>query len=323
MKTLRLTLATLGCGVLFTAATATAADYPVRPVQIVVPYAAGGGTDLSARIMADTMQKYLGKSLVVRNQPGGGGSIGISAVTHARADGYTLGMGAQGPLAMLPHYGGVDYNLDDVEFLALMGRNLMVVAGCQGAPYDDAEGFVEYAREHPGEVRVGNSGAGGANHIAIEGFGSAAGIEFNSMPFGGASAAVTACVGGHIDAVIAHPAEVLPHVESGSIPALLVMEDDRIELLPDTPVPSELGVDFTWSAWKGVIAPQSLPDDVKEILAEALRETFQDEEFLDRMAEMGEFVDYRVGDDFRELAEGDSTTAEEIIRQLGMYGVNQ
>ncbi|MGP8289193.1 Bug family tripartite tricarboxylate transporter substrate binding protein [Vreelandella zhanjiangensis] len=317
------TLASLSCGVLLTAVSANAADYPVRPVQVIVPYSAGGGTDLSARIMADTMKKYLGKSLVVRNQPGGGGSIGTSATVHARADGYTLGMGAQGPLTMLPHYGGVDYTLDDVEFLALMGRNLMVVAGCQGAPFEDAESFIDYAREHPGEVRVGNSGAGGANHIAIEGFGSAAGIEFNSMPFGGASAAVTACVGGHIDAVIAHPAEVLPHIESGSIPALLVMEEERINALPDTPVPEELGVDFTWSAWKGVIAPKGLPDDVKEILTEALRETFQDEEFLARMEEMGELIDYRSGDDFRELAESDSSTAEEIIRQLDMYGVNQ
>lgn len=317
------TLATLSCGVLLTAASANAADYPVRPIQVVVPYSAGGGTDLSARIMADTMKKYLSKPLIVRNQPGGGGSIGTSAVTHARADGYTLGMGAQGPLAMLPHYGGVDYSLDDVEFLALMGRNLMVVAGCKGAPFDTAEGFIDYAREHPGEVRVGNSGAGGANHIAAEGFGEAAGIKFNSMPFGGASAAVTACVGGHIDAVVASPAEVLPHVESGSIPALLVMEDKRIDVLPDTPVPSELGVDFTWSSWKGVIAPKGLPDDVKNTLSEALRKTFQDEKFLARMKEMGEFVDYRSGDDFRALAEADSKTAERIIRQLGMYGVNQ
>ncbi|MCB8889222.1 Bug family tripartite tricarboxylate transporter substrate binding protein [Vreelandella malpeensis] len=323
MQKLLPTLATLGCGVLFTAATAAAADYPVRPVQIVVPYSAGGGTDLSARIMADTLKKYLGKSLVVRNQPGGGGSIGTSAAVHARADGYTLGMGAQGPLAMLPHYGGVDYSLDDVEFIALMGRNLMVVAGCQGAPFDDAEGFVEYTREHPGEVRVGNSGAGGANHIAIEGFGNAADLDFNSMPFGGASAAVTACVGGHIDAVVASPAEVLPQIQSGSINALLVMEDERIDVLPDTPVPEELGIDFTWSSWKGVIAPVGLPDDVKETLSEALRQTFEDEEFLARMEEMGEFVDYRSADDFRELAERDSATAEEIIRQLGMYGVNQ
>ncbi|MGE6607530.1 Bug family tripartite tricarboxylate transporter substrate binding protein [Halomonas sp. NPDC076908] len=316
-------LTALGCGVLFTAASAYSADYPVRPVQVIVPYSAGGGTDLSARIMADTMEEYLGNSLVVRNQHGGGGSIGTSAAIHARPDGYTLGMGAQGPLAMLPHYGGVDYSLGDVEFLALMGRNLIVVAGCQGAPFEDVEGFIDYAREHPGEVRVGNSGAGGANHIAIAGFGNAAGLEFNNMPFAGASAAVTTCVGGHIDAVVASPAEVMPQIEAGSLKALLVMEEERIDALPDTPVPEELGIDFTWSAWKGVIAPVGMPDDVKETLSEALRNTFQDEKFLARMEEMGEFVDYRSGEDYRELAERDSAVAEEIIRQLGMYGVNQ
>lgn len=323
MKKTLSTLAVLSAGVMLATTPVQAADYPIRPIQVIVPYSAGGGTDLSARIMADAMKKYLDKSMVVRNQPGGGGSIGTSAVAHARPDGYTLGMGAQGPLAMLPHYGGVDYSLDDFEFLALMGRNLMVVAGCQGAPFDDAQGFVDYAEEHPGEVRVGNSGAGGANHIAMEGFADAAGIEVNSMPFGGSSAAVTACVGGHIDAVVASPAEVLPQAQSGSIHPLLVMEDERIDVLPDTPVPKELGVDFTWSSWKGVIAPKGLPDNVKQTLAEALEKTFNDEDFRSRMKELGEFVDYRPGDAYRELAEKDSATAEKIIRQLGMYGVNQ
>ncbi|NRB54485.1 MAG: tripartite tricarboxylate transporter substrate binding protein [Salinicola sp.] len=324
MKTQWMNALALAAGMtgLFTGS-ATAADYPVRPIQVIVPYSAGGGTDLSARIMADTIKKYLDKPMIVRNQPGGGGSIGTSSILHARPDGYTLGMGAQGPLAMLPHYGGVDYSIDDVEFLALMGRNLMVLAACQGAPFDDAQGFLDYAEAHPGEVRVGNSGAGGANHIAMEGLANAAGLEVKSMPFGGSSAAVTACVGGHIDGVVASPAEVLPQADNGGLEPILVMEDKRIDVLPDTPVPSEFGIDFAWSSWKGVIAPKGLPEAVKKTLSEALRKTFQDEDFLSRMKDMGEFVDYRTGDAYRELAEKDSKTAEAIIRKLGMYGVNQ
>ncbi|WP_142846083.1 tripartite tricarboxylate transporter substrate binding protein [Telmatospirillum sp. J64-1] len=302
---------------------ASAQQFPVRPVQVVVPYAAGGGTDLSARIMADTIEKYLGQTMVVRNQPGGGGSIGTSVVLHSRADGYTLGMGAQGPLAMLPHYGGIDYSLDEVEFLALMGRNLMVIASCRGAPFGNAEEFLTHAKANPGAIRVGNSGAGGANHIAMEGFASAADIKVRSMPFQGSSAAVTACVGGHIDAVVASPAEVLPQVQAGNIKPVLVMEESRIEQFPDMPTAIEAGVDFTWSSWKGIIAPKGLPEDVRLKLADALEKTFQDETFIQRMNELGEFIDYRPGPAYEELARRDSGIAETVIRDLGMYGMNK
>jgi tripartite-type tricarboxylate transporter receptor subunit TctC len=155
-------------------APAAAAEYPVRPVQIVVPYNAGGGTDLTARLIAQTMEKHLGGTVIVRNQPGGGGAIGTSAIVHAKPDGYTIGTGSQGPLVMLPHYGGIDYSIEDADFLALIGRNLMVVAVNKDAPFQDGKSFLNYAKSRPGELTVGNSGAGGANQIAMEGFAMAA-----------------------------------------------------------------------------------------------------------------------------------------------------
>ena len=98
-----------------------------------MPYNAGGGTDLAARVLAQSLEKYLGGTVIVRNQPGGGGSIGTSATLHAKPDGYTIGTGSQGPLVMLPNYGGIDYGIQDVDFLALMGRNLMVIAANKDA----------------------------------------------------------------------------------------------------------------------------------------------------------------------------------------------
>ena len=303
-------------------APAMAADYPVRPVQIVVPYAAGGGTDLSARVMAEAIEKHLGKTMVVKNQPGGGGAIGVSAVSHAKPDGYTIGMGAQGPLAMLPHYGGLDYTVDSVDYLALMGRNLMLIGVHKNAPFQDAKSFFDYAKANPGKITIGNSGAGGASHIATEGLAMAAGIKVKSMPFAGSSTAITTCVGGHIDAVTAHPSELVNHVKSGNIKVILVMENERIKEFPDTPTAKESGVDFTWAAWKGVIGPKGMPDDVKAKLTDSLSKVFADPAFLEKMNGLGEYVEYMPGDKFREMAEADAVMAEKVIRSLGMYGMN-
>lgn len=304
------------------ATTAMAADYPARPIQIIVPYNAGGGTDLSSRLFAQALEKYLGGTAVVRNQPGGGGSIGTSATAHAKPDGYTIGTGSQGPIAMLPHYGGIDYTIDDFDFLALQGRNLMVIGVGKDAPFQDAKGFFEYAKAHPGELTVGNSGAGGANHIAMEGLAMAAGVKVKSMPFSGAVAAVTAVLGGHIQAAVASPAELLTHVRAGNMKAILVMEDARIEQYPDAMTPKELGIDFSWSSWKGIVAPKGLPKDVRAKLVAAIDKALHDETYIAKMNELGEFLDYRDSDKYAALARHDSEIAEKVIRALGMYGMN-
>jgi tripartite-type tricarboxylate transporter receptor subunit TctC len=305
------------------AGAASAQDYPSRSIEVIVPYAAGGGTDLSMRVMADVLSKKLGgATVVVKNVPGGGGGIGTGAALKAKPDGYTLGTGAQGPIALLPHYGATSYTIDDVDFLALMGRNLQIVLACAKAPFTDFDSFLAYAKKNPGKVLVGNSGAGGANHLSIEAFGRAAGATFEHVPYGGASKALIACAGGHINAVTATPAEARPHVESGAVKPLFVMEAERIKDYPDVPTAVEKGVNFTWSSWKGVIAPKGMPEAVRAKLTAALKATFTDPDFTKKMGEMGEFVDYRDSDGYAALAKGDSKKAEAIIRDLGMYGMS-
>jgi tripartite-type tricarboxylate transporter receptor subunit TctC len=302
---------------------ASAEGYPSHPIEIVVPYAAGGGTDLSMRVLADVLSKKLdGATVVVKNVPGGGGGIGTGAVLKAKPDGYTLGTGAQGPISLLPHYGATNYTIDDVDFLALMGRNLQIVLACANAPFNDFDGFLAYAKKNPGTVLIGNSGAGGANHLSVEAFGRVAGVTFEHVPYGGASKALTACAGGHINAVTATPAEAKPHVESGAVKPLFVMEAKRIKDYPDVPTAVEKGIDFTWSSWKGLFAPKGMPADVRGKLAAALKAAITDPDFMKKMEEMGEFVDYRDSAGYAALAKGDSEKSEAIIRELGMYGMS-
>ena len=300
---------------------ALAADFPARPVQIIVPYSAGGGTDLSVRILAEALQRSISDAtVVVRNQPGGGGAIGTSAAIHARPDGYTIGTGAQGPLALLPHLGGTDYQLDDVQFVGLFGRNLQLLVACKDAPFTDFDSFIAYAKDH--KPQVGNSGAGGANHISAEAFAKAAGIGIESIPFGGSSEARTACVGGHIQAMVASPAEAKAAAEAGQMTPLFVMEPERIELFPDTPTAVEKGVDFTWSSWKGLIAPKGIPEADLAVLSEGLKAAVADPEFLSKMAEMGEFVTYEDGTSYEARARKDSEMAKAVITDLGMLNMN-
>lgn len=301
------------------ATVASAAGLLDRPVELVVPYAAGGGTDVVARLIAERLEPRLGTPVVVKNVVGGGGSIGTSQVVHALPDGFTIGTGSQGPLAMLPQYGGLDYGLDDVEFLALIARNRMVLAVRPGLPYADARGLLDYARANPGAVTVGNSGAGGANHVAAEGLAMEAGVRIRSMPFGGAAGAIAACLSGEVAAVVAHPAEVRTLAREGRLIPVLVMEEARIAELPEVPTAREVGVDFTWAAWKGLIAPKGLPPAARARLVAAIAAIFEDPEFRARLEGLGEFVDYRPGPAFAELARRDFFAAGRVIRAIAAH----
>ena len=298
------------------------AEFPERPVQVVVPYSAGGSTDLSMRILADSFERNVsGATMVVRNQPGGGGSIGVSAALHARPDGYTLGAGAQGPLSLLPNLGGTDYTLDDVEFIGMMSRSLQLLVACKGAPFSDFDGFLAYAKTKA--PQIGNSGAGGANHVSAEAFAKAAGIKVKSVPYEGSSKARTACIGGHIDAMVASPAEALAQSKAGNMTPLFIMEEKRIDLFPDTPTAVEKGIDFTWSSWKGLIAPKGIPQDVLKMLREAFAKSVADKEFVKKMVDMGEFVEYADAATLEKKVRKDSDTAEAVLKDLGMYGMNK
>ncbi|SDI59237.1 tripartite tricarboxylate transporter substrate binding protein [Alloyangia pacifica] len=303
-----------------TAGAALAADFPARPIQVVVPYSAGGSTDLSMRVVADAFERLFDGQMVVRNQPGGGGGIGSSAAIHARADGYTLGAGAQGPLVIKPLIGGTDYQLDDVEFIGLYARSLQVMVACADAPFSDYDAFIEYAKSS--KPQVGNSGAGGANQISAEAFADTAGISIESVPFNGSSEARTACIGGHIDAMVASPAEAKAASDSGQMTPLFVMEDERIDLFPDTPTAVEKGVDFTWSSWKGLIGPKGMDEETLAWLRDAIQQVANDEEFKKTLTDMGEFVTFEDGEAFEARARKDMETTRGVLEKLEMLGMN-
>ncbi|WP_316858728.1 tripartite tricarboxylate transporter substrate binding protein [uncultured Cohaesibacter sp.] len=304
------------------AGSVSAASFPARPIQVIVPYSAGGSTDLSLRVFADVFEKnFEGKQMVIRNQPGGGGSIGTSAAAHGRPDGYTIGAAAQGPIAIKPHIGGTDYEVGSFNYVGLFARSLQVMVACKDAPFADYDSFVEYAKSN--KPQVGNSGAGGANQISAEAFAEAAGIKIESIPFEGSSKARTACIGGHIDAMVASPAEAKAASEAGQMTPLFVMEDKRIDLFPDTPTAVEKGVDFTWSSWKGLVAPKNVDADALAWLRDAVKTVATDPAFIKKMTDMGEFVTYEDAATFEKRVQNDADVAKKVLEDLGMLGMNK
>lgn len=297
------------------------ANYPQRPIQIIVPYSAGGGSDLALRLFGETVKKHFpGTNVVIRNQPGGGGSIGTSAAINARPDGYTLGTGAQGPIVIKPLIGGTDYQADSPTYIGLFARSLQVLAACKDAPFKDYDEFIAYAKEKP--VQVANTGAGGANHISAEAFALAAEIKIESVPFDGASDARTACIGGHVQTLVASPAEVKSAAQAGQMQPLFVMEAERIADFPDTPTAVEKGVDFTWSSWKGIIAPQNLPPETLAWLEKAVETVAHDDEFKTKMTEMGDFPTYEDAAHFKARVEKDTELTRSVLEKLGMLNMN-
>ena len=216
--------------------------------------------------------------------------------------------------------GGTDYQLDSPTYIGLFARSLQVLAACKDAPFSNYDEFVAYAKDKP--VQVANSGAGGANHISAEAFAMAADIKIESVPFDGAADARTACIGGHVHTLVASPAEVKSAAEAGQMTPIFVMEAERIAEFPDTPTAVEKGVDFTWSSWKGIIAPQNLPEETRVWLEKAVETVANDEAFKAKMTEMGDFAVYEDAATFKARAEKDAEVAHEVLEKLGMLNIN-
>ncbi|WP_101675577.1 tripartite tricarboxylate transporter substrate binding protein [Alloalcanivorax mobilis] len=253
-----LILVTAGlCMAMFNAA--NAAEYPTRPVTAIVPYPAGGSADLAARALAEELKTFLGKNVVVDNRSGGGGSVGNAAVARARADGYTLGVAPLGSIVNQPHMHRVPYTLDSFDYICRFYYVPDVMVVNPESPFQDLDALVQYAKAHPGELTFGSPGPGTLPHLAMEQFAQVADIKMTHVPFSGDNPALTALMGGHIDAYIATPNTV----RDRGFRALAVFSDEQQEALPDTRTALEQGYQMTAWISGGLIAPKGLPADVK------------------------------------------------------------
>jgi tripartite-type tricarboxylate transporter receptor subunit TctC len=284
-------------------------------IEIIVPYAAGGGTDQTARQLATAAEEACGIGTVVTNQEGAAGAVGFQAVASAEPDGTTIGL-ATAELAMLEHLGTAEVTPQDVTGVLQYNFDPAAFTVDADSQYETIEDVVDAAED--GEtITVGTSGAGSIWEISAAGMASETGNEFTYAPFDGAAPAITAVLSGEVDATSASGAEVLGQVESDELRALAVMGEERLDILPDTPTLTEAGIDWVSGTWRGLSVPAATSPEMVDALEECFTEAAESEEFTSFMEETGFGVEYRGAAEFEAYMDEEYETFGEIIPQVG------
>ena len=272
------------------AAFARAADWPARPVRLIVPFAPGGSVDITARLLAQALRAPLGQEVVVENRTGGGGTLGAAAVATAPGDGYTLLWANSAVMTAAPSLmPNLSYRpLQDLRPVSLAMRTWHVVLGSPKRPFRTLAALLAAARAEPGEMNFGSGGTGSAVHIVAERILAEAGVSMVHIPYRGSAQAMTDLTTGRLEMLVETLASGMQQARAGQAVALAVSSPERLAAAPDVPTVAESGLPgFATSAWFGVAAPAGVPDAVVERLHGAIREALAGEELKHRLAEIG------------------------------------
>jgi tripartite-type tricarboxylate transporter receptor subunit TctC len=292
-----------------------AAEFPTKEVQIIIPWAAGGATDLIFRALAATTGKYLGKAVVVVNRPGGAGAVGYTEAAQAKPDGYTL-VSAITPLTILPHQVKTAFTYKSFEPVINVVDDPSMFLVRSDAPWKSLKEFLDYAKKNPDMITVGNSGAGGGVHLVALAFERAAGVKFNHIPFAGGGPSVTALLGGHVNAVSVSPPEGIEHVKAGKLKIIALFSEKRFEMFPDVPTVKEQGVDFAMGMWRGLVAPKSTPADVIKKLHDAFKQGMNDPVFKKNAKDMAVNLSYLGQEAFGKLMAHDDEFYGKLVKEI-------
>lgn len=293
-------------------ATAALADYPEKPVEVIVGYSAGGGTDVMARTVSQFLEQELGDgaSVVVKNMPGAGGQIGFTEVAGAEADGYTLGTFNLPAALALTHDRAADYDVTSFTYLANFVEDPNTITVAASSPYQTLDELLAAAKADPRAITVGLSSLGGNDHFAANMMASASGVEFTIVPFKGASNARTAIIGGHVAAGTMTLGQTTNFPDE--LRVLAVLADERSAFRPDVPTAAELGYDVKMSSLRGIVGPADMDAETAEKLRAALSAVNANPDFQTMMAEQGNPIAFMVGDDFAATAAAQNQVAADI-----------
>ena len=309
-----------GCTNMQSKTTTATKSYPDKPITVIVPFSAGGGLDLVARSLEKMAPKYLGQPLVVVNKPGGAGTIGWNELVNANPDGYTLGISAIEVL-IHPLYGSTKYHyptaLEPITQVTTAPW-IMVVPAEQ--PWQDINSLIEYAKQHPGQLKFGTSGIGSSSHILGATFANINDITLEQVPFRGANDSTVALLGNHIQFAFLNPSTVKDQIKNGTLRALATTGEKRLTDpdLAQIPTFKELGIDIVLTDWFGVAAPKELPPEVKTKLEEGFKAMIADPEFESNIENLGLQVEYLNSEDSKEKWRLDGNSLAKNIQETGI-----
>ncbi len=312
-------LAVTAAGLLPSALWAQASGYPSRPIELIVPAGAGGGTDVLARAFAEAAKKHLPQPFTVNNRPGASGMIGHGEMINAKPDGYKLAV-VFAEIVIVPHLGLSKLSYEDFAPIAQLNADPAAITVKADSPWKTVEEFIAASRAKPGDLKMGNSGNGSIWHLAHAALEDKVGVKFNPIPFGGAAPAVLALMGGHVDAVAVSPGEVATHVQSGKLRTLAVMADKRLKGFDNVPTLKERGIDLSLGTWRGLAAPKGTPADVLAVLSDATRKSAEEPVLKDALERLSMGYAYADADTFRANMKRDNELFKVLVNKLGIKG---
>ena len=303
------------------AVSAVAQDYPSRPITLIVPFPPGGVADNVARPVAQALGKQLGQPVIIENRQGAGGGIGMAQVAKAKPDGYTLLL-ALSSISIIPEADKVLgrsplFTLDQLSPIARFTADPVVLAVRSDSPWKTYADFIAYAKANPKKINYGSSGNYGTMHVPMEMLGSVSGASFTHVPFTGAAPAVTALLGGSLDAVASGPSTVVQHVKAGKLRVLANWGPERHPALPEVPTLRELGVSIEFAQWAGLFVPSATPEPIVNALRKAAREMQDDAAFKQTFVTLQTPLAYLDAPAFRAYWDIDAKKMADVVQRIG------
>lgn len=319
MKKTIIAAALVAAGLSFSA---SAQNYPDRPITMIVPFPPGGVADQTGRPTATAMEKTLKQPVVVSNRPGAGGAVGMAATANAKPDGYTI-MTALSSISIIPEADKLfdrqpAYRLDQFAPVALITADPTVMVVPADSPWKTVADFVTDAKKRPNEIAFSSSGVYGTLHVAMAMFAVAADIQLKHVPYAGGGPALTALLGNHVQALASGPGPVIPHIQAGKLRALASWGSERLKSLPEVPTFQELGYkDVEFYIWAGVFAPAATPAPALAKLQEATRAAAKDPEFLKALENLQTPLVYKDGAEFKAFVDADAARLAKAVKAIG------
>jgi tripartite-type tricarboxylate transporter receptor subunit TctC len=301
-------------------AAALAADYPDHPIRFIVPQAAGSATDTVARILAAELSKELGQQVIVDDRPGGALTIGLDLVAKSPPDGYTIGMGPIGALAITRHMvAKLPYNIEkDFQPIALIARGHLLLAVSPKLPIHSVAELIDYARKNPGKLTNASSSNGSPGHVGGELFKYMTGTEIVHVPYRGGAPAITDLIAGHVDLMFESLQSIAPFARDGKVRALGVSGAARSPAFPELPTIAEAGVPgYLAPTWTGAIAPARVPRPIVDKLNTAINKALSSEAFKEKFAKIGDEPASGTPEEFAATIKADSAKWSDVVRRSG------
>lgn len=293
--------------------------YPNKPIELIVPFPPGGGTDALGRTLAEAARKYLPQSLVIVNKAGASGGVGWAELVSARPDGYKIGI-ITVEITIIPHMGGVRFTSADVAPIGRLNADPATIAVRYDSPIRSLEELLAASRKAgPEGLKVGNAGPGSLGHLAAVVMSDKTGVPFTHVPYRGAGPALLDLTGGHVEALSLTPPDMASFVADGKVRPLVVMGAQRIGSgWEQVPTAKELGIDVQVTGWRGLAAPKGTPPEVVNVLRQAVAKAMQEPALKETMHKLNLREGYLDAPDFAAVMERDNATYRALINKLNL-----